>query len=493
VAQAKAKLRSDPTTGGLFTSFRDLPQMFANSTIEILELAMYHQGLVRTGSYEQDGTYHLRSDLGGAPAFHEGVESVHTMGRKVMLYVASISTRKDSDLFNGTRLEDWLMLERPGHMYDIGYPNGVSMCFGYKPWQDHLAEVCRRLLRETGVDGIRLDEFGTPAVACFNPAHHHASPFDGIQWGLEFLRRVRAAMDEVNPGAVLMTEGSCDFMHQHSDAGGLQMYFPGRDIEAIRLAMPTFRGPSYSQGAVETALNGWVGSTANACRTGTFPGYGQWYPAKPANYPENGGHTLRWQEVRPMFHEAIVRGTPTDVDPLAPHDPQWVGRLWRAPSYWLMVGGHLDASALSAPREIQLPGLPETVRCAYEFNLQTLQVEETQLRRDGTGVFVTVTHGFGAVLLPTPNCPAMVMVDASLPTVTVGGETQMVLQLFSPWRNCSQARVKVEAAGLQVTPCELTLPGIIKLKATVGTRPGMYALKVAGETLPLKRWFRVKD
>jgi hypothetical protein len=53
--------------------------------------------------------------------------------------------------------------------------------------------------------------------------------------------------------------------------------------------------------------------------------------------------------------------------------------------------------------------------------------------------------------------------------------------------------VRVVAPGLEVTPAELTLPGVVTLKAPLETWPGMYALKVSGESLPLKRWVRVKE
>ena len=217
---------------------------------------MYHEGLVRTGRHGQDGTYHFRSDLGGPEAIRKGVDRMHRIGRRVTFYIAAISTRKDSDLFNGENIDDWLLMEEPGKMLDIGYPFGVSMCHGYAPWQDHIAAVSKRLVEESGADGVRLDEFGTPSIACYNPAHHHASPFDGNKWALELLRKVRAAMDEVNPDAILMTEAACDFMHLYSDGGGLQMFYPGREIDALRVAVPTYRGPGHSPGAVECALNG---------------------------------------------------------------------------------------------------------------------------------------------------------------------------------------------------------------------------------------------
>jgi glycosidase len=36
-------------------------------------------------------------------------------------------------------------------------------------WQDHLADTAARLLRETGVDGIRLDSLGFYFLPCYTP------------------------------------------------------------------------------------------------------------------------------------------------------------------------------------------------------------------------------------------------------------------------------------------------------------------------------------
>jgi len=56
-----------------------------------------------------------------------------------------------------------------------------------------------------------------------------------------------------------------------------------------------------------------------------------------------------------------------------------------------------------------------------------------------------------------------------------------------------KAKVKVEAPGVEVRPAELTVPGVMTLNTPLGTWPRMYALKVSGESLPLKRWVRVKE
>ena len=85
------------------------------------------------------------------------------------------------------------------------------MCPGCVEWQNHLAAVVGRILRETGADGIRLDSLGFYFLPCYNPEHHHATPFGYNDWMKQLLAKVRAAAFAVNPNAYLTTEAPVDF------------------------------------------------------------------------------------------------------------------------------------------------------------------------------------------------------------------------------------------------------------------------------------------
>jgi hypothetical protein len=83
----------------------------------------------------------------------------------------------------------------------------------------------KRVLKETGADGIRLDCVGYQLGDCFAPDHKHV-PYEepGLsEWNkamAETVRRVRKAMDEVNPSAVLMTEHpGYDYLFAALDGG----------------------------------------------------------------------------------------------------------------------------------------------------------------------------------------------------------------------------------------------------------------------------------
>lgn len=84
-----------------------------------------------------------------------------------------------------------------------------NMCVAYKPWQEHMAGVAKRILTDVPLDGFYLDQIGNLGFkVCYNPEHHHPWPDASCYPGqLELVRKVRSAMDEVNPNAALYTEG----------------------------------------------------------------------------------------------------------------------------------------------------------------------------------------------------------------------------------------------------------------------------------------------
>ena len=497
VAQNKAQMdnarKSGHTAPALFTSYRDLPLLYLNDTYDAKEWAQYNEGVVQHpetyGAYMADGTFEFRHDLGGAAAMREGVKRVHQMGRRVIFYVAGYSVLKDSAIFSNSNIDDWKLLDTPGHMWDIGYPNGISVCPGYPPRQKQLAQLCKRILAESGADGIRLDELGT-FVPCHNPAHHHASPYDSLQWHRELLRNVRAAMDEVNPDALLGTEGPIDFFRESTNYA-LQMFQSGREVDAMRIAVPEYTGFAYHPGAVESALNGWVGGKTTARRT-EWPWEHRGLAKRPEWYQEGPGPELRWHELRASFREALVEGHMTMKDPDAPEDPHWVGRLYKTKDYWLLVGGHLDATPLNTSVQVRLPEWDDAIKTTYEIDAATLDMAETQLLHAADGIGVTVHNGFSVVLLPMPTCPPLIKLDSPPLTLHPEEEKSIQAELVHPWNTAHRTvKVAVSLPGMAQHGHSVMLPGTITLKAPATLQPGNYPLTLKGDCLPIKRWVKV--
>jgi hypothetical protein len=108
--------------------------------------------------------------------------------------------------------------QKYGKLWGVVKPDGQHSK-GYEVWnpchdapevRQWVADTMRRVMRETGADGIRLDEYGHRGWACFSTRHSHTFAEHGCtEWQratAEATRMVRQAMDEVAPGSVLTTE-----------------------------------------------------------------------------------------------------------------------------------------------------------------------------------------------------------------------------------------------------------------------------------------------
>ena len=501
IPRAEAVAKAKQAGRGAITSFTQVPAVYyLPNQKDMIEWAMYWDGMrvhpESFGAYGPDGAYQARQDLGGAEALRAAVSRLHELGRRVTFYVAGCGLRLTSDLLRNEDPSAWAIWRKPeAAPIRPNRHNCIRVCAGDERWQDQLATVCRRLLRETGADGIRLDELGMPYRPCFNPAHCHQSPYDGCKWHRELLRKVRAAMDEVRPDAYLTTEYSMDFFNESCN-GALVMFYPGRDIEPMRVAIPTYRGQAYHPGGIECALNGWISGFTTARRRDwpwvIRPNPPPGFPLKPAGYGDFPGPELRWHELRATFAAATRSGTVTDEHPVAPADPAWLGRLWRTQHYWLLIGGHENGSALTGPTRVRLPELPEAVQHAYELDAATLAMGPANLVRDPQGTWVTVTSGFGVVLLPLPTCPPLLRVE-DFPALEPGGSVTVALTALDVGRNtATRASATVAVPGLTRSPAEVAVPGQITIPVPQGTDKGYYALRVTGNCLPLKRWLHVK-
>ena len=316
---------------------------------------------------------------------------------------------------------------------------------------------------------------------------------------MTFLRKIRKALDEVDPQTLLFTEDATDMLALYCD-GTLNLWAPGPDIPPERLVIPNYIGLAYHLGEVDCALNGFVAGFADACNRRESwwnPWHGTIWSSglekEPINY-KLPGVPLRWHELGNSFVAAVRHGQPADTNPIANvEDPeQWAGRLWKSDKYWLVTCGDRAAIRPEKPVRVQLPELPEDIQCALEFDTETLAARNAQLERTKDGIFITTTAGFSAVLLPKPDCPPMIEVSG-LADLKKDEVKEIKLVAFAPWRSdIGKFKVQVDVPGLMALKQDATLPATIKLVAADQAQPGQYKLIVKGDCLPLKRWFRLK-
>jgi hypothetical protein len=168
----------------------------------------------------QPGDYDgYNARFGGLPAFRKAVTDYKKSGALITLYTDPF--RLDESCKTG---------RKHGKEWDVVLPNG-ELSRGYEVWnpchdlpevRQWAADAMGRVMRETGADGIRLDEYGHRGWACYNPAHKHTFAEPGCtEWQratAEATKMIRAAMDKVNRRSVLTTEHpGYDYLMQHLD------------------------------------------------------------------------------------------------------------------------------------------------------------------------------------------------------------------------------------------------------------------------------------
>jgi hypothetical protein len=147
--------------------------------------------------------------FGGLDAFRKAIASNKRKDKLITLYADPFRLDEFSNETGRKFGGKWAFVDLNGERPMDG--NGVRPCFYLPEVQDWLVSTIKRVLKETGADGIRLDEVGYQFGDCFAPNHKHV-PYEkpGLgEWNkamAETVRRVREGMDEVAPSSVLMTE-----------------------------------------------------------------------------------------------------------------------------------------------------------------------------------------------------------------------------------------------------------------------------------------------
>jgi len=483
----------------------------------------WQQEFMRDGIF---ATYHagydrIRDDLGGAASLRDGVAATKKLGRKPFVTVATVSIHPDAHWLKGKNPRDYWLMDSPEATFPGDTPRRNFFAdVRYEPYQDHFAAMIGRLLTKTGLDGIYLDEGGGDYYGPnYNKSFAERSPFAlGEKYpGIAFHRKLRAAVEAANPGAVITSENKNEMTLPFLDGAHMNTH-PGREIQPFRLVYPEF-STECMNGGIPALLNNHGSIVRDIIAYESKVGFGD---AHQESIKGVGIHAIRpavldtlsldeirsrtplyrYAELRPTLREWAYHGDASNDDPVAVGIPEsraeeFVGRLWMAPNYWLLTAGHFAGWKQSKPTVFKLPKLPAAITSAHEYDLETLDLEPTALTRKGGNIHVTINHGFSAVLLPMPTCPPLIQFGEPPPEVLRRGESyRLQLESIAPWlpnKRRELLDVTLAFPGLELGRAKLQLPGSVELTVPADTLSGHYYFSASAESsLPLWRVLRVE-
>ncbi len=167
------------------------------------------------------GDYEYSEAWGGKDALRDYVSAIRDMGVMPTFYIEGILACATTDLakqhardeavidpdWANPNSEHWCPKVPDGY---VGQWASYSMCSDTEFWPEYLSDMVARVCRDTGIDGVRLDEYGHRGWVCFNDRHEHIFAEPGhnawMQATERCCRMVHEKMDEVRDGLCLMAE-----------------------------------------------------------------------------------------------------------------------------------------------------------------------------------------------------------------------------------------------------------------------------------------------
>ncbi len=167
------------------------------------------------------GDYEYNTDWGGLPALRTYLDTIRAAGKQPWFYTDPLLADDNTKLGHQYGPQYGVMNKtyKPGDFYDsskktppgyVGAYGGYVMCLDTQWYQNFVVDLTKRLVRDTGVDGIRFDEYGHRGYTCDNPKHQHIFAEPGHNAWLQAValncRRTQEEVKKIKPDFVLTGE-----------------------------------------------------------------------------------------------------------------------------------------------------------------------------------------------------------------------------------------------------------------------------------------------
>jgi len=121
---------------------------------------------------------------------------------KPKLWISPLAAHPNSHLLR--EHADLLLLNKDGAPQKVSWWDSLYLCPAYPPTVERSRALVRKVMREWGYAGLKLDGQHLNGVApCYNPAHRHARPEESVEKLQEFWKAIYGQAIAINPDAVI--------------------------------------------------------------------------------------------------------------------------------------------------------------------------------------------------------------------------------------------------------------------------------------------------
>ncbi|MBT3375568.1 MAG: hypothetical protein HN742_40335 [Lentisphaerae bacterium] len=260
---------------------------------------------------------------GGVKAFRRAIQGVQDAGVPVGLYIEGYLLQEKGRLGQAHGREWQIVTQRGDPLY---WQDSTEMmvCSGIPDWQNVQAETYAARVRELGVDGMYLDQFGfaNSGKDCWSQTHGHPRPSYTVESEFELSRQVRDGIDASKPDVALYSEETpCDVNSQNQDGSFTYHMRHCRGTRPwVPLHMPRFAIPSFKTFEIlvcDRPMGGWT----EGVKWTFFNGEGIWLEGRADEWfrPETLAAIRKCHAILRAHRDAFTSDRPRPLVPtLAP-------------------------------------------------------------------------------------------------------------------------------------------------------------------------------
>jgi alpha-galactosidase len=184
------------------------PKQMLDTIPELKRLGI-HWATLDDGWFNDYGDWQPRAPTFAGSAVQDMVKKFHEEGIKVQLWWLPLAVEDGQFGYGGRKYvvsdivkehPDWLILDREGKPARMAR-NLATLCPVLPEVQAYYKQLTERFIRDWDFDGHKLDNiYATPP--CYNPKHHHKSPYDSVYAMGEVYRTIFETTRALKPESV---------------------------------------------------------------------------------------------------------------------------------------------------------------------------------------------------------------------------------------------------------------------------------------------------